>query len=132
MNHKAMLELADHMEKMPPEQFNMKHWGILLGDVEVVVTLKNHCGTTCCIAGEKVLLDGGKIKPLMMDGAPTRIPEFYDKKGREVFPSEYAARRLGLTTLQSKRLFLDMRISTSKGAVKRIRAMVAADQKASA
>ena len=40
MNKERLEQLADHLEKLPPEKFSMDLW----------------CGTTCCIAGHTNLL----------------------------------------------------------------------------
>jgi hypothetical protein len=40
MNKERLLELADFIEKLPPEAFEMEDW-----------VTQNECGTTACIAG---------------------------------------------------------------------------------
>lgn len=127
MNHKAMLELADHMDKMPPEQFDMSDFGAFTNTRKRSASVKNHCGAVCCIAGEKVLLDGGKYRP----SGPS-LHAFVNKNGKRIEPWRYSKRALRLEEYEAYLLFTDYSLKTPQQAASKIRRMVAADQKASA
>lgn len=114
MNKKAILELADHMERIRPSSFDMGCFNSDEGAEQLKrkVTLHHRCGTTCCIAGEKVLLDGG----------------FYSKgsffvNDRPVWPDLYAMRAL---KLPNRDVFFDYSIKTPKQAAAALRALAGA------
>lgn len=123
MNHKAMLELADHLEKMPKERFDMAHFGYRIDGRRRRATRDNACGTTCCIAGEKVLMDGGEMKFFSQSNAAG-----FMLKGDVVIPDRYAAHALGLTDDDADGLFFDYSIATPTEAADRIRRMVKGDK----
>lgn len=52
MNKERLELLADHIEKLPPEKFDMWQW----------------CGTACCVAGHAISLAG--IRPRHKDETP--------------------------------------------------------------
>ena len=62
MNTQKMLELADFMETVPEEHFNMDYFGDRNLDVTCQEDL-NVCGTTCCIAGYVVVNKGLCVTP---------------------------------------------------------------------
>lgn len=123
MNHKAMLELADHMEKMPREQFDMSSFGWRNDRRRRRVTLKNPCGTTCCIAGEKVLLDGGEMRFSGSDDA-----DFYIND-KPISASDYARSALGLSDHEGFLLFFNCGARTPNEAAYEIRAMEREDER---
>lgn len=119
MNTKAMLELARHLEKMPEEQFDICFYGRSTKPNEKV-TLENHCGTTCCIAGEKVLLDGGYL----LTNIPIDEIFFHDSLGKPISVAKYAAKALDLTIEEQNKLFFNWDLTSPRRAAKQIRAMV--------
>lgn len=122
MNHKAMLELADHMEKMPAGQFDMMYYGHRMNERRKRANLESACGTTRCVAGEKVLLDGGEMR---FYGCS--IADFFIN-GAPVDAESYAREALDLTWPQKHSLFHDYSLSDGKQAASKIRRMVMEDQ----
>lgn len=126
MNVNAMLELAAHMETMPESNFSMFCYAGCdrrKVDLRRNITLENRppCGTTFCIAGEKILLDGGSYSP--------KTNRFGIGRRLVVSESQYASDALGLDREQGT-VFFDSSIRTPKAAAARLRALVAEHQAA--
>lgn len=113
MNRKAILELAEHLEHIRPSSFNMNSFNSATeGEIKGKITLRHRCGTTCCIAGEKILLDGGFI-----------LKGRFFVEGSEVRAARYAQRELGLP---NDEVFFDFSIKTPKQAAGALRALIGA------
>lgn len=117
MNKTAIRELADHMDQMPKKHFDMFSFATTTSRDETV-TLRNHCGTTCCMAGEKVLLDGGSIQKGRCDELCFVIG------GETVEPYDYATRKLGLDDRRAFDLFFDYSLETPQQAAQKLRGMI--------
>lgn len=115
MNRVAMMELIDHLETLPPEQFDMKDIVATKDNSRQEVALQSHEDVTCCIIGEKILLDGWTIR-------------FTDYEllvnGTKVDMLEYAREALGLSSVQAICLFYDLSLKTPNQAAQRIREML--------
>ena len=56
MNKERMLQLADFLENLPEEKFNMETWAYSSSGKTGEFVDPNNCNTTCCIAGWTVAL----------------------------------------------------------------------------
>lgn len=127
MNHQKMLELADFMDTVEPEHFDMQYYGNKFADTRFVckedMTI---CGSTCCIAGYVAVNKGYCVYP----GGALR------KQDGEIVTSafEVARKELGLTYVQASHLFYSMYWpegfdkNNPKEAARLIREMVKKDQ----
>lgn len=86
MNKQKILEIADFIEKLPPEQFDMDLYGI---ETE-------KCGTIACIAGWVCLNNGCTVDD---------NENFKDDNGDRIDPSFFAQRILEIERWQANSLF---------------------------
>ncbi len=144
MNTQKMLELADFMETVPEDKFDMNVFGKQILDPNRRTTCLadlNVCGTTCCIAGYVVVNKGYCVTP---GGFVYSEPVEYVASEVSTclgMAEHLAGRELGLTESQASALFFDdhwprqfytwsavsiqpIRITTPKQAAARIRHMV--------
>lgn len=80
---------------------------------------RNECGTSMCIAGHALDLQGYKIR--FEDGWPV----FFNPEGQRVTPMNAAERELGLPHHEAYDLFHDFSLKTPKQAAKRIEKIIA-------
>ena len=112
MNKQRMLRLADRLEKIDPNKFDMNAFAD-----------KRECGTTCCVAGHALLMAGWKLG----EADVWEAVAFVSRRGVEVHTSQvgdYAQEYLGLTEPQAKKLFYSGWKRTNKDAARIIRNMV--------
>ena len=89
--HKArILQLADHLERLEPAQFNMCRWLVTYNNSEY--NFSDDCKTVACIAGHTVLLFADRGTP----DNPIDLPDDI---------AEHAQKLLGLTDGQADSLF---------------------------
>lgn len=90
---------------------------------------KNECGTSMCIAGHALDLQGYSVRfvpapePWADDDDIDEV--FYSPVGRKVDPEKAARREMGLTRDEVNKLFYDMKIRTPKQAAARIEQLIA-------
>ena len=88
---------------------------------------RNKCGTSMCIAGHALALQGYKVKfekYKCSDGKITWLFQFFSPKGRKVRAPVAAKRELGLSDLGASDLFSDFTIKTPKQAATRIQRII--------
>lgn len=108
MHKQRMFRLANFIEKLPEEKFNMGGWvyteypptnGVMCN--EDALTL---CGTTCCIAGWATFRAGKCVK-YWSDALATKTGRLVTENGVAVRISKFAEKYLGLTPEQASALF---------------------------
>lgn len=112
MNKERMLRLADRLEKIDPNDFDMNDFAY-----------KRECGTTCCVAGHALLMARWRLG----EDDVFNSPAFVSRRGVEIHTSQvgdYAQEYLGLTEPQAKKLFYSGWKRTNKDAARIIRNMV--------
>lgn len=97
MNTERLLRLAEHIESLPAEQFDMETWG-----------QQSECGTVCCAFGHACSVPEFRAAGLELlwkdesDGTRSAVPFFCGLAGF------YAAREFfGISRQQAEYLFCD-------------------------
>lgn len=115
MNKECMLQLADYLDALPEEKFDMDNW----------------CGTACCIAGHAQKLFKARHRP----SDPQTFPSDGWLGGASLFSGVAwpAMRALGLSEAEAETLFLGDWFDgidkiTKAEAVAHLRSLVAGEQ----
>src|SRR5579863_3390045 len=99
MNKQKLLDLADLVEKLPPEHFTMKQWIVRglakSGQMLCFEDVLQGCGTAACLAGYCCLREG-YCSPYSFT---------FIKDGYEYYPSELATKILEITSEGAEMLF---------------------------
>lgn len=88
---------------------------------------KNQCGTSMCIAGHALVLEGYKVKFIRNEDrteGPFYTARFFAPSGRRVKADKAAARVLGLNATEAYNLFYDFDLETPQQAAARIQRII--------
>lgn len=66
MNRERLLRLADHLDTLPAESFDMGHWGVLN---------PRGCGTVCCALGHACFIPEFAAEGLRLDFGTDQEPD---------------------------------------------------------